>query len=599
MEKHTSKLITSNFQSRLSKILLLFVLLALSVSAYADVITSNGTGKYVITGDDTWGLSMQNETVSSIAVNKGANLALRWSDSVSYTVGNIYGDGSLEIYGGGLLTGEWAGDVSGGQRALYEVYGVKSIKNITLSASGDLPGMFDFCAFPYVSDYTYKSMSFADKNFSAENVRLTPASDASCNFYKYSNNLHDDVTVNGGDSVSVKNCDFAVVGSGNIFDASMAVNGDSSITVSDSTVKNDSLSHSLGYTVGSISGGAFVTTSSKNRASYTLSGKSTITIKNVTVDSPESGVGELAVWGAGHSYFMGDSSEGTAISEIGRSSISLEGIHFTGHEKPTMIFVWGGGLASTLRSGDFGKYVQTFGRAENRITGLSEIVINGNGAFSGLANGYIFCGGVVIGERAVSTVGSARLTFKDIDMGAGYKEFAGIISGQGQRNEYLSDGTPNGVSDYMDSVLGDSVLVLDNVKADISSNDVNVKYFDEIVLKNNTAVKMTTFDSDVKNVTISGTWSSANGSVDAVTFNRAVENRSVIRITVDADAAASGVTKAAWSDDGMKLIVYTSNVNPTPTPAPSDGSSGGGGCDAGVGALAIFALAGLFIVKKS
>ena len=155
------------------------------------------------------------------------------------------------------------------------------------------------------------------------------------------------------------------------------------------------------------------------------------------------------------------------------------------------------------------------------------------------------------------------------------------------------------MSDYTESVLGDSVLVLDNVKADISSNDVNVKYFDEIVLKNNTAVKMTTFDSDVKKVTISGTWSSANGSVDAVTFNRAVENRSVIRITVDADAAASGVTKAAWSDDGMKLIVYTSNVNPTPTPAPSDGSSGGGGCDAGVGALAIFALAGLFIVKKS
>ena len=277
-------------------------------------------------------------------------MALRWSDSVSYTVGNIYGDGSLEIYGGGLLTGEWAGDVSGGQRALYEVYGVKSIKNITLSASGDLPGMFDFYAFPYVRDYTYKSMSFADKNFSAENVRLTSASDASCNFY--SNNLrnNNDVTVNGGDSVSVKNCDFAVVGGGNIYDASMAVNGDSSITVSDSTVKNDSLSHSLGYTVGSISGGAFVTTSSKNRASYTLSGKSTITIKNVTVDSPESGVGELAVWGAGHSYFMGDSSEGTAISEIGRSSISLEGIHFTGHEKPTMIFVWGGGLPPHLEA---------------------------------------------------------------------------------------------------------------------------------------------------------------------------------------------------------------------------------------------------------
>lgn len=586
-----------------SKVFLcLFVAVALcfvSSVSHAGIIGSNGTGRYEISGNHTWGLSTEDEEVSSLTVNTNSCLRLLWGEAEKgkFCTGIIYGNGNLEIYGGGLLTGEWA-DVSSGQRALYQVHGVKSIKNITLSASGDLPGMFDFYAFPYVRDYTYKSMSFADKNFSAENVRLTSASDASCNFY--SNNLrNNDVTVNGGDSVSVKNCDFAVVGGGNIYDASVTVNGDSSITVSDSTVKNDSLSHSLGYTVGSISGGAFVTTSSKNRASYTLSGKSTITIKNVTVDSPESGVGELAVWGAGHSYFMGDSSEGTAISEIGRSSISLEGIHFTGHEKPTMIFVWGGGVASTLIGGDLGKYVQTFGRAENRITGLSEIVINGNGAFSGLANGYIFCGGVVIGERAVSTVGSARLTFKDIDMGAGYKEFAGIISGQGQRNEYLSDGTPNGVSDYMDSVLDDSVLVLDNVKADISSNDVNVKYFDEIVLKNNTAVKMTTFDSDVKNVTISGTWSSANGSVDAVTFNRAVENRSVIRITVDADAAASGVTKAAWSDDGMKLIVYTSNVNPTPTPAPSDGSSGGGGCDAGVGALAIFALARLFIVKKS
>ena len=37
MEKHTSKLLTSNLKVGLSKILLLFVLLALSVSAYADI----------------------------------------------------------------------------------------------------------------------------------------------------------------------------------------------------------------------------------------------------------------------------------------------------------------------------------------------------------------------------------------------------------------------------------------------------------------------------------------------------------------------------------------------------------------------------------
>lgn len=177
----------------------------------------------------------------------------------------------------------------------------------------------------------------------------------------------------------------------------------------------------------------------------------------------------------------------------------------------------------------------------------------------------------------------------------------GVISGQGYRQEYQNNDIYNIVlSDYTDSVLGDSVLVLDNVKADMASDTdkVTVKYFDEIQLANNTAVKLTTLDGDVKKLTVTGAW---GAEVTALEFKQPVQNFASISVDY---SAASGVTDAYFTDDGMKFIVNgtggTTPDEPTEPEQPSTGGSGGGGggCNAGFGFGGLLALAGLAAILR-
>ena len=268
----------------------------------------------------------------------------------------------------------------------------------------------------------------------------------------------------------------------------------------------------------------------------------------------------------------------------------------------------GGGHAVTLKYDTVNNRVeQSQGTAESHIKGLSEILyISGEGAFSGLAGsgGSVYCGGVVLGENAASTVGSAKLTIKDVSLEDAQMNFNGVVSGQGYRFEY-PDGTLDGrtvIYDYTDSVLGDSVLVLDNVKADMSSDTdkVTVKYFDEIQLANNTAVKLTTLDSDVKKLSVTGAW---GAEVTALEFKQPVQNFASIAVDY---SAASGVTDAYFTDDGLKFIVNGTGGGVSENPSASaqlssgGGSGGGGGCNAGFGLGGLLALIGLaaILMKK-
>lgn len=205
-----------------------------------------------------------------------------------------------------------------------------------------------------------------------------------------------------------------------------------------------------------------------------------------------------------------------------------------------------------------------------------------------------------MGENASSTVGNVRLALKNMDV-TDLKWGCGEISGQGWRQEYSNDTFDNIItSDYTDSVLGDSVLVLDNVRADMSSetDKVTVRYFDEIQLANNTAVKLTTLDTDVKRITVTGAW---GAEATALEFKQPVHNFASIAVDY---SAASGVTDAYFTDDGMKFIVNGTGGGETPEePAEPEqpstgGSGGGGGCNAGFGFGGLLAIAGLFMVLR-
>ncbi|MDO4561233.1 MAG: hypothetical protein Q4C86_09800 [bacterium] len=579
-------------------LLAVVTLCLVSSVSYAGIINSNGTGKYVINGDHTWGLNTQNETISSLIVNNGSSLRLLWGEAEpgKYCIGNIFGDGNLEISGGGQLFGDW-GIVGqeGNLAAGYQVYGLKNIKNITLMASDNLPGFFNFSAFPYETDYWgYKSVSLNRQTLVAENVKQSSLSDMQP-LFEIGQFANKDISINGGVSVSLNSSDFASASLAGFINGSLNIVGDSEISVVGSTaVASDSLSKKVTGVGGTIIGGANVDMNDAVAAStkteiisdskFALKGQCRIMAKDVTVASEGALDGFLNVIAAGQT--TGTSGQWKAMSEVDSSYIEISGITFAGTGKHSL-HVHGAGSAMTY-SGDGTNLSQSPGSAESKIWESSEIVIIGTGAFSGLRHGDVYCGGTVLGKRALSTVGSALLTFKDIDARNAQGSFSGVISGQGLRTEYpTGDPTAPVTTDYTDSVLGDSVLILDNVKADISSSDVNVKYFDEVILKNNTSVKMTAFDSDLKKVTVSGNWSSASGAADALTFKEEVKNRDMIAVAVEADAVASGVTKAAWSDDGTRLIVYTAGA-PQP-PAPSDSGSSGG-CRTGCGTLAVFAL---------
>ena len=97
------KLIHSRNVFVVGKLCLLMLALSLlcpTAPSYAALIKSNGTGKYEITGNDTWGvgdpLISKDEEVYSLIINEGASLTLQWPDEYT-SYANIYGNGNMEI----------------------------------------------------------------------------------------------------------------------------------------------------------------------------------------------------------------------------------------------------------------------------------------------------------------------------------------------------------------------------------------------------------------------------------------------------------------------------------------------------------------------
>ena len=594
------------FVGKLCLLMLALSLLCPTAPSYAALIESNGTGKYEITGNDTWGLIHPingDDEVSSLTIIPGASLTLDVSHS------NIYGNGNMIISGGGELIGQYGLDpsVTGGRGGASTIYGLESIHDITLSTQ-DKGVLFSFSAIPSENDHWAEdTLIFDRKSMTVENVSRSPQSDLSPVFY-VCNFANKKISIHEGLALSITNSDFANALLVSLINSSLNIEGDNEISINNSTVVTDSVALEAApeggtsiYTgnllvsdpyAASVGGVAI-----SSDLTYKGSGQNRIIIKDVTVN------GYLAVFGGIHTSGMSDIAK--AVSEIESAYIEISDVKFEDSQAPAL-YVYGGNVASTCGNhidsiSNTPIFRQYHAGAEGKILGTSEIVVSGNGIFPGLANGVIYCGGIINGEGAVSTVGSAKLTLKNINDEI-TNTFAGLISGQGLKQEYPNQNFDNmTTSDYTDSVLGDSVLVLDNVKADMSSDTdkVTVKYFDEIQIANNTAVKLTTLDADVKRLTVTGAW---GAEVTALEFKQPVQNFASIAVDY---SEASGVTDAYFTDDGMKFIVNGTDGGETPEeptepeqPSTDGSSGGGGGCNAGFGFGGLLALAGLAVILR-
>ena len=578
-------------------ILALFVL-CISVPSYAALIESNGTGKYEITGNDTWGLIHPvngDDEVESLIIVQGASLTLDAAHS------SIYGNGNMIISGGGELVGRYGLDpsITGGRGGWSGIYGLESIRDITLSTSDKGVG-FSFFAIPDENDrWVEGTIALDRKSMNVENVRRSQQSDLSPMFY-IGSFANKNVSIAGGLALSITNSDFANPSLVSLTNSSFNIKGNNEISISNSTVVTDSVALEAAPEGGtSVSTGSLLVSDPyavgaggvvlSSDLAYKASGQNRIFMKDVSVD------GFLGVFGGIHTIGLSDTAK--AIAEIESVYVEISEINFEGSQTQSL-YVYGGNAVSTCGSdidsiSNTPIFRQYNAGAEGKILGASEIVISGDGVFSGLANGVVYCGGIITGEGAVSTVGNAKLTLKNINSD-NTDIFNGLISGQGLKQEYPDQNFDNmATSDYTDSVLGDSVLVLDNVKADMSSDtdEITVKYFDEIQLANNTAVKLTTLDGDVKKLTVTGAW---GAEVTALEFKQPMQN--FASIAVD-HSAASGVTDAYFTDDGMKFIVNGTGgatpEEPSDPEQPSTGGSGGGsgGCNAGFGSFALLAMA--------
>ena len=606
------KLIRSRNVSIVGKLCALMLALAVvcvSAPSYAALIESNGTGKYEIMGNDTWGLigPPTDEEVSSLIIYDGATLKLLWNDdypSSPISLGMIYGNGDMDISGGGNILGEFNISTPGAVPN-YMVSGLNSISDINIDADG----LFSFNKLSDSNDY-YRStqdVNMTGGSMTVSNVRFTPDSDVTPS-YQYSNGtgLNTDRTgrvavINGDVNITIDNSDVSSIGWGGFVATKVVLNGNSTMSITNADVKSSSQANGVQganlYALGGWSASIHPTNTYKDNSVFIQNGRSNIILENISFKSEQSG------W---ISIFAGSNSTGTAdgykaSAEIASSYIEINNITFDVSEKPIVHIVGGGQSRTYIDNDGDGTMTQFNGSAESHIKGLSEILLVGNGVFSGIANGgTVYCGGDIIGDNANSTVGSAKLTLKDISSEA--QSFSGILSGQGAKHEYTDDKVGSQVIvDYTGSVLGDSVLVLDTVKADMSSDTdkVTVKYFDEIQLANNTAVKLTTLDGDVKKLTVTGAW---GAEVTALEFKQPVQNFASIAVDY---STASGVTDAYFTDDGMKFIVNgtggTTPEEPAEPEQPSTGGGsggGGGGCNAGFGFGGLLALAGLAVILR-
>lgn len=594
---------------KLCALMLALVVVCVSAPSYADLIESDGSGKYEITGNDTWGLigPPTDEEITSIVIHEGASLKLLWNDdypSSPISLGMIYGNGNMDISGGGNIVGEF--NMSQPEAVPnYTIFGLNRISDINIDADG----LFSFSKLSDNDNYhrSTHDVNIQGASMTVSNVKFTPESDVTpSHHYSGTTGLNVDrrgkiASINGDVSIYIDNSDVSSVGWGGVSATKVLLNGNSTISITNSDVRSYSqINGAQGvnlYAQGGWSTSIHPANTNKDDSVFVQNGQSNIILQDISLQSEQSG------W---ISIFAGSNSTGTvdgykASAEIASSYIEINNITFDVSEKPIVHIVGGGQSTTYLDNDGDGTMTQFNGSAESHIKGLSEILLVGNDVFSGIANGgTVFCGGDIIGENASSTVGSAKLTLKDISSEA--QSFSGILSGQGAKYEYMNDKVGSQVlADYTDSVLGDSVLVLDNVKADMSSDTdkVTVKYFDEIQLANNTAVKLTTLDGDVKKLTVTGAW---GAEVTALEFKQPVQN--FASIAVDC-SAASGVTDAYFTDDGMKFIVNgtggTTPEEPAEPEQPSTGGGsggGGGGCNAGFGFGGLLALAGLAVILR-
>lgn len=238
------KIISSRSVLGVGKLCLLIIALAILCAvapSYAALIESNGTGKYEITGNDTWGLMgpPTDENISSLVVEKDATLNLVWETSAtSIKLGTICGDGELAVSGGGTINGQYLSSGVAASQSQFSVYGVSSVDDINLKAE-NVWGIFTFYKLAldndaHVDDVEHVSMPGGA--MSVKNVRLAADANASA-MYGYSHtigqnvNVHKTVEINGDTSISLESSDVLGVSWGELALASMTHNGDSIVSL--------------------------------------------------------------------------------------------------------------------------------------------------------------------------------------------------------------------------------------------------------------------------------------------------------------------------------------------------------------------------------
>ena len=296
-------------------------------------------------------------------------------------------------------------------------------------------------------------------------------------------------------------------------------------------------------------------------------GSTEIQLENGKVSSVLAGG---AIWGAGTIRVLGDSivnvtsfdavesarifggggcevRDAKSIIE-GNSRINIKGGH-------GIKFIYGGGQAwNNNRTTDFSstQVSNVLGNAMIQIQGDKGIA-----AFSDKGEIYAGCrrGSDVIGDggTAQATVGKdGIITFKDITLVPPTMKLH--ISGQGRHTKRLNN--DNYESASYDSVLGDSVLVFDNVKADFSG--ATIIEMDRIELAPGTELKLANLGGATA-IKLTGNWTNF-GAPSVLTF------KSAVNVPVDF-SEATGITSAAFNDAKTELVVSCKNTPIAVTPA--------------------------------
>lgn len=213
----------------------------------------------------------------------------------------------------------------------------------------------------------------------------------------------------------------------------------------------------------------------------------------------------------------------------------------------TSVAVKGGGGIDLLVGGGLGR---AGGKAD--VEGNTSIAIIGDAGLKALTkDAWIIAGGKLAGTGGSAAVGgNATVTFADIEKGV----FAGNITGQGiLRDDNDKPYDKNEGAFYTTSVLGDSVLVFDNVKADFS--DAKIKEMDRVEIANGTELTLSNLGA-AKELKLTGDWA-GKGTVTAVS----VTTMNAHDINID-DDEANGIIDYKVTPDasGFKVVVNCSKT---------------------------------------